>query len=132
VEKVGPFLETAPAAWGEVAPLIPAIGEQNTVAKFMSLYKAPQQIYRAGVAVAQAPNNLPAGVKHEVFSGGKYSKFVLTGPYTHLPEASGRVFEIVKQKKIVMREDWYIENYLNDPRTTPAEQLVTEILIPTV
>lgn len=25
-----------------------------------------------------------------------------------------------------MRDDYYIENYVNDPRTTPAEQLVTE------
>lgn len=131
VEKVGPFLQTAPAAWGEVPPLVPAISEQNTVVGFMSLYKGAAQIYRAGVAVADEPKNLPAGVKYEFFKGGKYSKFVLTGPYSHLPEASGRVFEIVKERKIAMRDDWCIENYLNDPRTTPAEQLVTEILIPT-
>ena len=131
VEKVGPFMNTAPAAWGEVPPVIPAISEHNTVVGYMSLYKAPAQIYRAGVAIAGAPKNLPAGVKYELFRGGKYSKFVLTGPYTLLPQASGRVFEIVEHKKIAMRDDWCIENYLNDPRTTPADQLVTEILIPT-
>jgi effector-binding domain-containing protein len=42
------------------------------------------------------------------------------------------VFEIVAEKKIQMRDDYCIENYTNDPRTTPEEQLVTEILIPTV
>jgi len=49
-----------------------------------------------------------------------------------LPEASGRVFEMVEEKKIQMRDDFCIENYANDPRTTPEEQLITEILIPTV
>jgi effector-binding domain-containing protein len=49
-----------------------------------------------------------------------------------LPEASRRVFEIAAEKKIEMRDDYCIENYINDPRTTPEEELVTEILIPTV
>jgi len=49
-----------------------------------------------------------------------------------LPEASGRVCEIVSEMKIPLREDYWIENYANDPRTTPEEQLVTEILIPTI
>jgi effector-binding domain-containing protein len=56
----------------------------------------------------------------------------LTGSYAQLPEASGRVFEIVAEKKIQMRDAYCIENYANDPRTTPEDQLVTEILIPTV
>ena len=98
----------------------------------MSLYIAPSQIYRAGVATAEAPKNLPEGVKYELVRGGKYSRFVLTGSYAQLPEASGRVFEIMKQKPMVMRDGWCIKNYVNGPRTTPEEQLITEILIPTV
>jgi effector-binding domain-containing protein len=82
--------------------------------------------------MAAEPKNLPAGVRYEKFKGGKYSKFVLTGPYSNLPEASRRVFEIAAEKKIQMRDDYCIENYMNDPRTTPEEELVTEILIPTV
>jgi DNA gyrase inhibitor GyrI len=66
---------------------------------FISLYKAPAQIYRAGVSVAEPPKELPEGVRYEKFKGGKYSKFVLTGPYSQLPAASGRVFELVKQRK---------------------------------
>jgi effector-binding domain-containing protein len=56
----------------------------------------------------------------------------LTGSYSNLPQASGRVFEIVSEKKIKLRDDYCIEHYVNDPRTTPEEQLVTEILIPTI
>jgi effector-binding domain-containing protein len=71
-------------------------------------------------------------MEYTLFEGGKYSRFVLTGSYSNLPEASGRVFEIVSEKKIRLREDYCIENYVNDPRTTPEEQWVTEILLPTI
>jgi effector-binding domain-containing protein len=39
---------------------------------------------------------------------------------------------MVSEKKIQVRDDYCIENYVNDPRTTPEPELVTEILIPTV
>jgi effector-binding domain-containing protein len=131
VEKVGPFQETAPQAWQSLHSLVPRISEDNKITGYMSLYKRGPKIYRAGVSLAGEPRNLPQGLSHEKFKGGKYGKFVLTGSYANLPEASGRVFEIVEEKKIPMRDDFCIENYVNDPRTTPEEQLVTEILIPT-
>jgi effector-binding domain-containing protein len=31
-----------------------------------------------------------------------------------------------------MRDDFAIENYVNDPRVTPPEQLITHIMIPIV
>jgi effector-binding domain-containing protein len=132
VEKVGPFQNTAPQAWNEVHPLVPRISEHNKITGYMSLYKAGPKIYRAGFAVAAETKNLPENLKYENFKGGKYSRFVLTGSYANLGEASGRVFEIVAEKKIQMRDDYCIENYKNDPRTTPEDQLLTEILIPTV
>ena len=132
VEKIGPFQETAPQAWQSVHQVVPGIPEQNKITGYMSLYKVGPKIYRAGVSLAAEPKNLPSSLKYEKFKGGKYSRFVLTGPYSNLPDASGRVFEIVAEKKIQMRDDFCIENYTNDPRTTPEDQLVTEILIPTV
>jgi effector-binding domain-containing protein len=30
-----------------------------------------------------------------------------------------------------VRDDFAIENYMNDPRATPEDQLITHILIPT-
>jgi len=132
VEKIGPFQDTAPKAWQEVHPLTPRILEHNKITGYMSLYKAGPKIYRAGVSVATEPKSLPENLRYEKFKGGKYSRFVLTGSYANLGEASGRVFEIVAEKKIQMRDDFCIENYANDPRTTPEDQLVTEILIPTV
>ena len=132
IEKVGPFQTTAPHAWQQVHQLIPKLAEQNKITGYMSFYKIAPQIYRAGVSLATAPTrDLPEGLAYEKFSGGKYSRFVLTGPYSNLPEACGRVFQIVAAAKLQLRDDFGIENYANDPRTTPEEQLITEILVPT-
>jgi DNA gyrase inhibitor GyrI len=132
IEKIGPFQNTAAQAWQNLHQLVPRISEHNKVAGYMSFYKVAPKIYRAGVSLAAPPENLPEALMYSKFKGGKYSRFVLTGPYSGLPEACGRVFEIVSERKIQLRDDYCIENYANDPRTTPEQQLVTEILIPTV
>lgn len=130
IEKIGPFQETAPQAWQAIHQLIPTIAEHHKITGYMSLYKVEAKIYRAGVALEAAPTELPEGVQYANFKGGKYVRFVLTGAYSNLPEACGRVFLIVAEKKIPQRDDFCIENYANDPRTTPEDQLITEILIP--
>ncbi len=38
---------------------------------------------------------------------------------------------MVAEKKIPVRDDYAIENYMNDPRVTPEDQLITHILVPT-
>src|SRR6202140_523862 len=95
LEKIGPFQNTAPAAWGDVHRFVPAILEHNKITGYMSLYKVGPKIYRAGVSVATEPKSLPENLRYEKFKGGKYSRFVVTGSYANLPEASGRVLEIV-------------------------------------
>jgi len=132
VEKVGPFMTTAPAAWSEAHKLVPALSEHNQVTGYTSLYKmGPPNVYRAGFSLGAAPKHLPEGLAYEKFAGGKYSRFVLTGPYTQLPEASGKVWETVAAKGIHARDGFAIENYVDDPRVTPEDQLITEILVPT-
>lgn len=131
IEKIGPFQNTAPQSWQNLHQLVPQILEHNKITGYTSLYKVVAQVYRAGVSTAAPPSNLPEGLQYTKFKGGKYSRFLLTGPYTDLPAASGRVFKIVAETKIQLRDDFCIENYLNDPRITPEPQLLTEILIPT-
>jgi hypothetical protein len=41
------------------------------------------------------------------------------------------VWSIVADKQIPLRDDFTIENYMNDPKTTPEDKLMTEILVPT-
>src|SRR5258708_572733 len=130
-KRSDPFRTPPRQAGKGVKKLIPAISEHNKITGYTSLYKVGPKIYRAGVSVEAEPQNLPAGLQYTKFKGGKYSRFVLTGPYSNLPEASGRVFQMVSDQKIQTRDDFNIENYVNDPRTTPEAELVTQILIPT-
>lgn len=132
VEKIGSFQNTAPQAWQNVHQLVPKVLEHNKITGYTSLYKVGPQIYRAGVSVASEPSNLPEGLAYTKFKGGKYSRFVLTGPYSDLGAASGRVWQITAETKISLRDDFAIENYVNDPRITPEAELITEVLVPTV
>jgi DNA gyrase inhibitor GyrI len=131
VEKTGPIPKIAPEAWQTAISLAPQLAEESQIAWNMSLYRMNPNVYRAGFVVAEKPKKVPAGLQYELFGGGRYSRFVLTGPYSDLPAATGRVFEIVAQRGTVLRSDFCIESYVSDPRTTPEEKLVTEILIPT-
>jgi effector-binding domain-containing protein len=131
VEKIGPFPTNAPQAWQSLHQFIPATAEHNQITGYLSLYKVGPQIYRAGVSLAGPPVKLPPDLTYLKFAGGKYSRFILTGPYTNLGPASGRVMELIAQSKLPVRDDFFIENYVNDPRTTPEDQLITEILVPT-
>jgi len=130
VEKIGPFSQTAPQAWQELLSHFPAILKKNTITKRFSLYNVNAKTYRAGVALSAPPVDLPAPLAYELFSGGKYSRLTYTGPYTGLPAASGRAWEIAAEKQIPLRDGFAIENYVNDPQTTPQDQLITEILFP--
>jgi effector-binding domain-containing protein len=40
--------------------------------------------------------------------------------------------EIIQQTRLPLRDDYFIENYVNDPRSTPEDQLITEILVPAI
>lgn len=132
VEKVGPFQTNAPQAWQSFHQLVAGVAEHNQITGYMSLYKVGPKIYRAGVSLAAPPVNLSKDLSYLEFSGGRYSRFVLTGSYSNLGPASGRVQEIISEKKLPLRDDYFIEHYVNDPRKTPEEQLITEILVPTV
>jgi DNA gyrase inhibitor GyrI len=131
VERSGPFAKICPEAWQTAHSFLPLLKEHNQITGYMSLYRMNPNVYRAGFALAAEPVKLPAELKYEKFAGGQYSKFVLTGPYSELGPATGRVWEIVSKNNIMVRPDFAIENYVNDPNVTPEDKLISEILIPT-
>jgi effector-binding domain-containing protein len=131
VEKVGPFQTNAPQAWQSLHTFVAGIAQHNQITGYMSLYKMGPMIYRAGVSVGTHPAVLPEGLNYTEFRGGKFRRFVLTGPYSELGAATGRVMQIISEARLPLRDDYFIENYRNDPRTTPEAELITEILVPT-
>lgn len=132
IERIGNIPANASQAWETVEKFAAALMAHNQITGAAAFYKPAQGIYRAGFMLSAPPVNLPTELTYEELGGGKYARFTLTGPFDHLPEANTRAFQIVAEKKLALRDDFNIEHYLTDPRTTPADQNVTAILFPTV
>jgi DNA gyrase inhibitor GyrI len=138
MEKRGPFAEVAPPLWNELQPMVPRL-DQSQIREFLGVSGVDKNragedamIYQAGVSLASEPEKPPAGLQHRVIPSGKYARFVLNGPYTQIWQAFDQVFKTLAEKKVELRPEFCIENYLNDPRATPEDQLLTEILVPVV
>lgn len=130
VERVGHIPANAPGAWKIVQGLAPALMQHNKITGAAALFKPLKDVYRAGFMLSAPPAQLPDGLTYEKFPGGTYTRFTLTGPFDQLPEAHTRACAVMTDEKIALRDDFYIEHYLTDPSTTPAEQNVTAILFP--
>lgn len=137
LEKHGPFAEVAPPTWDEMHPLVASQVPQNDIKEFLGLSGIDRSkmgeegmIYQAGVAVSDPPTREMKGLHYRKIESGKYARFLLTGPYAHIAPAFDHVFKTLAEKKVQLREEFCIENYLNDPKVTPEDQLQTEILIP--
>ena len=130
IEKTGSLPAIAQGAWQEVEKFAPAVAVAGQIAGACALYKCGPDVYRAGYVLAARPASVPEGLTYEEIAGGKFVRFVLTGPYSQLGEATGKAFQIVAEKQVPLRDGFNIENYLTDPRTTPHEESITEILFP--
>jgi AraC family transcriptional regulator len=138
IEQHGPFAEVAPPLWNDLAPLLGKLDQQH-VREYLGLSGIDKSktgedtmIYQAGVALAQEPTKLPNGMSHRAIKAGKYARFLLIGPYSHIWMAFDRIFKTLSEKRVTLRPEFCIENYLNDPRVTPEDQLQTELLVPIV
>lgn len=136
LEKRGPFAEVAPPLWNELLPLIQPIEPQN-IREYLGVSGIDKtkpgedaMIYQAGVALAHEPTGLPSDLRQKSIRSGKYARFLLTGPYSQIWMAFDRIFKTLSEKKVQLRPEFCIEKYLNDPRTTPEDQLQTELLVP--
>jgi predicted transcriptional regulator YdeE len=131
IQRVGNIPAIAQQVWQTIQKLVPALMAHNQITGAAALYKPGKGIYRAGFILSAPAVDLPAELTYEILKGGKYARFTVTGPFDQLPEANTRAFQIVAEKKIALRDDFNIENYLTDPSTTPADQNITAILFPT-
>jgi AraC family transcriptional regulator len=137
LEKHGPFAEVAPPTWEQMFPLVMSQIAQTEIVEFLGLSGVDRSkmgeegmIYQAGVAVSSPPKSAMRGLHYRKIESGKYARFLLVGPYAHIGPAFDEVFKTLAEKKVELREEFCIENYLNDPKVTPENQLQTEILIP--
>jgi predicted transcriptional regulator YdeE len=130
MERQGHIPTIAQQTWQSVGAFGREIEKHNRIVGAAALYKTNPGTYRAGFLLDAPPTNLPQDLSYLKLPHGKFAHFTLSGPYDQLPEATRRAFEIVAEKKISLRDDFNIEHYLKDSMTTPADELVTEILFP--
>jgi AraC family transcriptional regulator len=137
LEKHGPFAEIAPPTWDEMFPLLYSQIDQQQITSFMGLSTIDKtkngeeaMIYEAGIGVASPPAKPLRGLQYKKIKDGKYARFLLTGPYAQIWIAFNQIFKTLAENKIELRQEFCIENYLNDPKVTSEDQLQTELLVP--
>ena len=158
-EKIGPFQVNAPKAWQEFWESTSTwFNRDNSTmmlsANFIDGTKEgdDKYLYRAGVILKTPPECLPEG-KSSCFwnfngdlpcvsssligitlgdlDGGKYAKFLLTGPYSQLALAFPTAYTEIGRCDLTTRTAFAFEVYLNTPASVSDEsQLLTEIYIP--
>jgi DNA gyrase inhibitor GyrI len=136
LEKIGPFLKTAPLAWKKFWSIATGQLDKSSIAFAVGLSRIDETktgdaayVYQAGVLLKTTPSRVPDGLQMRAIKSGKYARFWLTGSYSQLPAAYPAAFSILKKAKLELRKDFCIEKYLNSP-DTPEQELKTEILIP--
>ncbi len=137
LQNHGPFAEIAPPTWNEMFPLVFGQVDQKKIVEYLGLSTIDKtkmgeeaMIYEAGVALNTAPDKILKGLEYKKIKSGKYAKFLLIGPYAQIWIAFGQIFKTLAENKVQLRQEFCIENYINDPKETPEDKLQTELLIP--
>ncbi|MCD4734005.1 GyrI-like domain-containing protein [bacterium] len=74
----------------------------------------------------------PAGTDgtHEL-PGGTFAHYRYVGPYDKMGEAFKEAHQLIAEDTTIkLRSDVCIDNYRNDPASTPPEELITDIYLP--
>lgn len=129
ITKAGAFSETASACWAQFGPVIPVLRENHHGLGNAAMFNKELNQYFAGIFASAEPlSDLPGEVSHMTFTGGKYLQFTLQGPYHELPQAWGRVFEILKEKEVMVRDGLFLEEYGDS--AIPEDERRTLLCVP--
>lgn len=99
---------------------------------FDDVSSTPVEDLRSYAAVTLTePLDAPDGLERYDIPAGRAAVLTYTGPYSGLPEAWNAIYcDWLSASDEEMADRPPYEVYLNDPTTTPPDQLVTEIVIP--
>jgi AraC family transcriptional regulator len=126
------FRDAAQVAWQEFLQIIPTITEDLSQSEFLGVGEMVNDTcsYRAAISI---PTNKDAQVdklNRVVIPKSRYAKFLLKGSYDGVWFAFDKAFKFINESEHEIGEAPSLEVYLNDPSTTPEDELLTEILIP--
>jgi effector-binding domain-containing protein len=124
--------ETIQGAFKNVYGAMDKLGIKGAGAP-MTIYTATDDLgfqFQAAVPVAQAPNPLPTGdIKAGKSPVGKALKFVHRGSYDSMDTTYDAITNYLDEQQLDAL-DLFIEQYMNNPITTPEDDLVIEIYVP--
>ncbi|GAB7079236.1 AraC family transcriptional regulator [Megalodesulfovibrio paquesii] len=135
VRHVGPYPEAASAwmtlmAWAMPAGLaLPETLYLGVSYDNPETTPAEQLRYDACVTVPEGTAVAPPVVL-QTLAGGRFATGVHQGPYDKLPEAYGALMAGAVAQGLTFRMAPCMEQCLNDPRTTPPDQLRTALFMP--
>ncbi|MGE0878172.1 MAG: GyrI-like domain-containing protein [Acidimicrobiia bacterium] len=135
VQHVGPY-NTIGASFAKLGELAGAAGLFGTHTEMIALYyddpeSVPAAELRSGAALTVTEAAvLPAGLDEARLTGGRYARYVHVGPYDGLGDSWVRLLgQWLPQSGYRIGAGGTFEKYANDPQTTPADQLRTEIYV---
>lgn len=132
----GEFKDIAPIAWQKFLNIVGTIKEDLSQSEFLGVgtmdKSDTKQVcnYKAALSVPYSSNINIASLDKEEIPASKYAKFLLEGTYDNVWIAFEKAFEVISKGDCEFADAPCLENYLNDPNTTPENELLTEILIP--
>jgi AraC family transcriptional regulator len=137
VGRRGVCPEEAPRAWADFHRLVAGARLLGPDVEFIGasyddtgkVAENPHR-YEAGVTVSDETHAVP-GLSIGTLPGGRYAVFTYRGPYARLGRAFDALFSgWVVESGATFRSAPCLEIYLNDPRTVPHDELLTELCIP--
>jgi len=136
VRHVGPYNECGPA-WSKLCMRLGAEGRLGPGVEFVGLSHddpdvTPPDKLRYDACVAVDDDYEPAGeIGVQVIAGGEYAMTTHHGPYDRLNETYAELCgQWIPHRERTIRAAPCFEIYLNDPESTPPEELLTDIHIP--
>ncbi len=138
VRHTGPY-EESKVAWEKLCEWGVSKGVMEGVSEFCGLchddpqVTAPEKIRYDACLVTDAEINKDGEVGLQEIESGEYATYVHKGSYSGLLKVYLDIYgDWIPQLGREPKESPCVEVYLNDPRDTPEQELLTEIQIPLV
>ena len=133
VSTGGRFDEIAPPVWEKFLSVLGEGGQDLSRSEFLGISyvdKDENHHYKAAITVPSDVKITLPQLKQEKLEKSKYAKFLLKGSYDGVWPAFDFAFKKLNEMELELADFPCLENYINDPRETPEDELLTEILIP--
>jgi AraC family transcriptional regulator len=122
----------------EYAQNMKVVGKCGAEAEYINMYlddpTVGNEVLRCDVCIADPIINTlkPMGdIGIKTIEGGKFLVFLLKGAYSQLSDLYTEIYKRLGHGDVKPKNECPVfEKYLNDPSTTPTDELLTEIWIP--